>query len=123
MGGLGKGLGIGGTVIVLALSLITGRNLFSDLGVEPGVGAGGAPMSAADSAREEPQVQFVSYILDDSQAMAPGVNISSADAVRIEARVSRTGNVIPQSGDLVGTSAVVKPGARGVKIVVDQVVP
>ena len=69
MGGLGKGLGIGGTVIVLALSLITGRNLFSDLGVEPGVGAGGAPMSAADSAREEPQVEFVSYILDDSQTI------------------------------------------------------
>ena len=66
-GGLGRGLGIGGTVVVLALSLITGRNLFSDLGVEPGVGAGGAPMSAADSAREEPQVQFVSFVLDDAQ--------------------------------------------------------
>jgi len=66
-GGLGRGLGIGGTVIVLALSLITGRNLFSDLGVEPGVGAAGAPMSAADSAREEPQVQFVSFVLDDAQ--------------------------------------------------------
>jgi cytochrome c-type biogenesis protein CcmH len=63
------------------------------------------------------------FALDDSQAMAPGVNISSASAVRIEARVSRTGNVIPQSGDLVGTSAPVKPGARDVKIVVDKVVP
>lgn len=67
-GGIGKGLGIGGTVVILALSLITGRNLFNDLGVEPGVGAGGAPMSAEDSAREEPQVQFVSYVLDDAQA-------------------------------------------------------
>ena len=67
MGGLGKGLGIGGTVVILALSLITGRNLFSDLGVEPGVVTGGAPMSAEDSAREEPQVQFVSSVLDDAQ--------------------------------------------------------
>ena len=66
-GGIGKGLGIGGTVVIRALSLITGRNLFSDLGVEPGVGATGAPMSAADSAREEPQVQFISYVLDDTQ--------------------------------------------------------
>ena len=66
MGGIGKGLGIGGTVVVLALSLITGRNLFDDLGVQPGV-QGDAPMTAADSAREEPQVQFVSYILDDTQ--------------------------------------------------------
>lgn len=65
-GGMGRGLGIGGTVVVLALSLLFGRNLFSDLGVEPGV-ASGAPMSAADSAREEPEVQFVSFILDDVQ--------------------------------------------------------
>ena len=65
-GGLGRGLGIGGTVVVLALSLLTGRNLFQDLGVEPGVAAN-APMTAADSAREEPQVQFVSVVLDDVQ--------------------------------------------------------
>jgi predicted metalloprotease len=65
-GGLGAGLGLGGTVVVLALSLLFGRNLFSDLGVEPGV-QGGAPMSAADSAREEPEVQFVSFVLDDVQ--------------------------------------------------------
>lgn len=63
------------------------------------------------------------FALDDSQAMAPGVNISSANAVLIEARVSRSGNVIPQSGDLVGTSAPVKPGSRDVQVVVDKVVP
>ena len=44
-------------------------------------------------------------------------------AVRIEARVSRSGSAMPQSGDLVGTSEIVKPGARGVKIVVDKVLP
>jgi predicted metalloprotease len=63
---MGRGLGIGGTVVVLALSLLFGRNLFSDLGVEPGV-ASGAPMSSADSAAQEPEVQFVSFILDDVQ--------------------------------------------------------
>jgi cytochrome c-type biogenesis protein CcmH len=63
------------------------------------------------------------FALDDSQAMAPGMNISSAQAVRIEARISRSGDVKPQPGDLVGTSDVVKPGTRGVKIVVDKVVP
>src|SRR5215212_9006486 len=69
MGGLGKGLGIGGTVVVLALSLLTGRNLFNDLGVEPGVGAGaGSPMTPQDSAREETEVQFVSYVLDDNDS-------------------------------------------------------
>jgi uncharacterized protein len=66
-GGVGKGLGLGGTVVVLALSLIFGRNLFNDLGVSPAVGATGAPMTAADSAAEEPQVQFISFVLDDVQ--------------------------------------------------------
>lgn len=65
----------------------------------------------------------MSFALDDSQAMAPNMKLSSAEAVRIEARISRSGNAIPQPGDLVGTSGVVKPGARGVKIVVDRVVP
>jgi predicted metalloprotease len=66
-GGMGRGLGIGGTVVVLALSLIFGRNLFTDLGVEPALGTASAPMTAADSAAEEEQVQFVSFLLDDVQ--------------------------------------------------------
>ena len=63
------------------------------------------------------------FALDDSQSMAPGMNISSAQAVRIEARISRSGDVKAQPGDLVGTSDVVKPGASGVKVLVDKVVP
>jgi len=66
-GGMGRGLGIGGTVVVLALSLIFGRDLFSDLGVTPAVGAASAPMTAADSAAQEEQVQFISFVLDDVQ--------------------------------------------------------
>jgi uncharacterized protein len=64
---MGRGLGIGGTVVVLALSLIFRRDLFTALGVEPGVAATGASMSAADSAAEEPEVQFISSVLDDVQ--------------------------------------------------------
>lgn len=63
------------------------------------------------------------FALDDSQAMAPGMNLSSAASVKIEARISRSGNASPQAGDLVGTSIAVKPGARDVKIVVDKVLP
>jgi cytochrome c-type biogenesis protein CcmH len=63
------------------------------------------------------------FSLDDSQAMAPGMNISSAQALRIEARISRSGEAKAQPGDLVGTSDVVKPGTRGVKVLVDKVVP
>jgi cytochrome c-type biogenesis protein CcmH len=63
------------------------------------------------------------FALDDSQAMAPGMNISSAQSIRVEARISRSGDVKAQPGDLVGTSEIVKPGARGVKVLVDKVVP
>jgi predicted metalloprotease len=67
-GGMGRGLGLGGTVVVLALSLLFGRNLFSDLGVSPGVAATNqGPLSPADSAAEETEVQFISFILDDVQ--------------------------------------------------------
>jgi cytochrome c-type biogenesis protein CcmH len=65
----------------------------------------------------------MTFSLDDTHAMAPGMNLSSASAVRIEARISRSGNAMPQPGDLVGTSAVVQPGARDVKILVDRVLP
>ena len=71
------------------------------------------------SARQLP----MKFALSDMHAMAPGVNLSSADAVRIEARISRSGNATPQSGDLVGTSAVVAPGARDVAVVVNRVLP
>jgi cytochrome c-type biogenesis protein CcmH len=63
------------------------------------------------------------FALDDTQAMAPGMNLSSATAVRIEARISKSGSATPQPGDLVGASGVVKPGAREVNIVVDKVLP
>lgn len=65
----------------------------------------------------------LTFALDDTLAMAPNFKLSGAEAVRIEARVSKSGNASPQPGDLIGTSDVVRPGARGVKIVVDKVVP
>ena len=71
------------------------------------------------SARELP----MRFALDDTMAMAPNMKLSGAETVRVEARVSRSGNAAPQPGDLVGTSTVVKPGARDVNIVVDKVLP
>jgi cytochrome c-type biogenesis protein CcmH len=63
------------------------------------------------------------FKLDDSMGMAAGAKLSSAAAVIIEARVSKSGNALPQPGDLSGKSAPVKPGAAGVKVTIDQVVP
>jgi len=62
------GVGIGGTVILLVLSLIFGRDFISEAGVQPGVtSTSNGGLSPADSAREEPQVIFVSHVLDDAQ--------------------------------------------------------
>jgi cytochrome c-type biogenesis protein CcmH len=55
-------------------------------------------------------------------AMA-GTKLSTASEVVVEARVSRGGNALAQPGDLFGRSAPVKPGATGLRIVIDQVVP
>ena len=63
-----------------------------------------------------------SFLLDDSMAMAPGMKLSGAPAVIVEARISKAGSAIPQPGDLYGRSAAIKPGAAGVNIIIDQVV-
>jgi cytochrome c-type biogenesis protein CcmH len=63
------------------------------------------------------------FSLDDSMSMAPGAKLSSAASVIVEARISKSGNAIAQSGDLFGRSAPVKPGAAGLVITIDQVVP
>jgi predicted metalloprotease len=67
-GGMGLPLGIGGTVVVLVLSLLTGHNFFNDVGTGAGPAVEqGAAISPQDSAAEEPEVQFVSFVLDDVQ--------------------------------------------------------
>lgn len=65
----GVHIGIGGFIILLVLSLVFKRNFLSLAGV--GGGSGGATqVSRPDPARdqrEEPLVQFVSFVLDDTQ--------------------------------------------------------
>ncbi|MGA8007329.1 MAG: c-type cytochrome biogenesis protein CcmI, partial [Burkholderiales bacterium] len=62
------------------------------------------------------------YRLDDSQAMAAGNALSSQAEVVVGARISKSGNALPQPGDLEGASAPVAPGASGLNIAIDRVV-
>jgi len=78
------------------------------------------PLAVLRKTAAELPLQFA---LDDTLAMSPEMKISGAQAMRIEARISRSGNVTPQAGDVVGASAVVKPGARNVRVILDKVVP
>ena len=64
-----------------------------------------------------------SFNLDDSQAMAPTMKLSGASAVIVGARISRSGDATPKSGDLQGFSGTVNVGATNVAIVIDSVVP
>jgi cytochrome c-type biogenesis protein CcmH len=63
------------------------------------------------------------FTLDDSMGMAGGAKLSSAAEVVVEARLSRSGNAIPQPGDLLGKSGPIKPGVTALNITIDQVVP
>jgi cytochrome c-type biogenesis protein CcmH len=65
----------------------------------------------------------VVFKLDDSMAMAPGLQLSSFPRVIVGARISKTGTATPAPGDLVGTSQPVAPGATGVVVVIDGQVP
>ena len=61
-------------------------------------------------------------VLDDSMAMTPMNKLSDHEQVYIGARITRSGNPIPSSGDLQGRSGVVNTkNQKGiVKIVIDQ---
>jgi cytochrome c-type biogenesis protein CcmH len=83
--------------------------------------ASGARMPLAVARTTVSQLPY-RFTLDDSMAMAPGATISSHEKILVAARVSRSGNAIPQKGDIEGTSEPVAPGARGIKVVLSRVV-
>lgn len=74
-GGGGMRVGLGGLVVLLVLSLVFKRDLITP--IAGGIGEGGLPSATApgaaapaplQDANEEPLVQFVSVVLDSSQA-------------------------------------------------------
>jgi cytochrome c-type biogenesis protein CcmH len=63
------------------------------------------------------------FSLNDSMAMAPGMNLSAFPEVTIEARISKSGGAQPQPGDLVGQSAPLKPGAANISVAISRALP
>jgi cytochrome c-type biogenesis protein CcmH len=64
----------------------------------------------------------LSFTLDDSMAMAPGATLSGHSRIVVSARISKSGQAIPQAGDLSGQSPVVAPGAQGLTVQISEVV-
>ncbi len=65
----------------------------------------------------------LSFTLDDSHAMAPSAVLSGASEVVVEARISRSGQAAPSSGDLFGRSIAIRPGTRDLALQIDQIQP
>ena len=81
-------------------------------------GVAGPPLAVL---RTRPDRWPVQFVLDDSLAMVPGRNLSGARSVEIEARLSVSGNAMPQRGDLAGTVVGVDPRAgRPVHIAINR---
>ena len=66
----------------------------------------------------------IDITLDDSMAMMPTMTISSVANVQVSARVSKSGNASPQSGDLIGQKQVSTLIDSGViSLVISEQVP
>ena len=65
----------------------------------------------------------LAFSFDDSMAMNPSSKLSDFAEVVVAARVSKTGNVVPQGGDLEGVSKPVRPGAAGIMVEIGNVIP
>jgi hypothetical protein len=116
----GSGVAVTGEVTLaagLAGKATTGETLFI---VAKSVDAPGIPVAVFRSSVGNWPLKFT---LDDSQAMMPGRNLSSAGRVTVEARISQKGQPLPAAGDLQGSSGVINPADhQALKITIDRVI-
>jgi len=75
-------------------------------------------------AAERKQVKDLPYAftLDDSKSMSPAARLSSAAQVVVGARISKSGDAIPQPGDFSGLSAAVAMGTQGIALEIKDTV-
>jgi hypothetical protein len=116
----GSGVAVSGEVTLaagLAAKATAGETLFI---VAKSVDAPGIPVAVFRGSVGNWPLKFT---LDDSQAMMPGRNLSSAGRVTIEARISQKGQPLPAAGDLQGSSGVINPADhQPLKITIDRVI-
>ncbi len=58
------------------------------------------------------------FVLDDSTAMNPSVKLSGMSEVTVRVRISKSGQAIPQVGDYGVSLTPVKPGSKGLNLMV-----
>jgi cytochrome c-type biogenesis protein CcmH len=79
----------------------------------------GPPMPVAIVRATKKDLPFT-FQLDDSTSPMPSRKLSGAGTVVIVARLSKSGQAMPQSGDLEGTSQPVAAGVDGITVVIDR---
>jgi cytochrome c-type biogenesis protein CcmH len=79
----------------------------------------GPPMPVSIVRAGKQDLPFI-FRLDDSTSPMPSRKLSAAGTVVIVARLSKSGQAMPQSGDLEGVSQSVKPGANKITVVIDH---
>jgi cytochrome c-type biogenesis protein CcmH len=83
----------------------------------------GPPMPLA-AVRKQVKDLPVSLTLDDSMAMMPQLVLSAFPQVVVGARISKSGNAIPRTGDLQGEVSPIEPGRQAVvEIVINAIRP
>jgi cytochrome c-type biogenesis protein CcmH len=63
------------------------------------------------------------FVLDDSTAMNPSAKLSSMNEVTVRVRVSKSGQAMPQPGDVMGSVSPVKLGSRNLTLIAKDVQP
>ena len=79
----------------------------------------GPPMPVAIVRATKKDLPFT-FRLDDSTSPMPSRKLSDVGTVVIVARLSKSGQAMPKSGDLEGMSQPVKPGVDGITVVIDR---
>jgi cytochrome c-type biogenesis protein CcmH len=149
--GLKVGVALGGQSPVLASAVTATADVNSDVNAgakDAGSVSGQVNLSAALKSKASPSdVVFIyatpangermplaifkttvsqlplNFTLDDSTAMSPQRKLSGAGEVFVKVRVSKSGNAMPQSGDLSGSLGPVKVGAKGLTLEIKDQVP
>ena len=114
---IGQSLAISGKVSI-APSL-TGKGSATDTLFVFARETSGPPMPVAIVRATKKDLPFT-FRLDDSNSMMSSRKLSDVGTVVIVARLSKSGQAMPQSGDLEGMSQPVKPGVDGITIVIDR---
>jgi cytochrome c-type biogenesis protein CcmH len=65
----------------------------------------------------------MSFILSDEQSMSPQFKLSQFKEVSLTARVSKSGNAIPEKGDLIGVIPKLKLGEKNIQLIIQDVQP